>query len=348
MKLFLKILLSFLVIVSSFSNPNEIGKITKLRGEVSAQRANDTIKLGLDEFIELNDLVKTEKKSFLKIEFIDKTTIVIGPNSELKIQKFTLEKGSVFNLMRGQFRTKVNKRVTKVNSVIVKTNLASLGIRGTEFLTNSYSVNGKSVTDTALLKGSIETTIKDSPSFMLNQSEAFNTNQLSLNQGVTKLSPESVESLINNSESFLPNIQNVDGSFNNINDLIKKRFSLNSPKLDSSLPSSNIGTMVGMAAGLGIGVAAIAANNDDDEDMGSKKDFPEKIKVSQELTKKTPEKKELDLAKLPWSIRDALLRRDDLLEANECFYWFFKRIPGGGEKELFRRERDCNEFDNDL
>ena len=348
MNLIIRALLTFVLSVSSFSNQHEIGKIVKLKGNVSVTRANTKVDLSLNESILLNDLIKTKTSSFIKIEFLDKTNVVIGPSSELLIQKFTLEKESIFNLIKGKFRAKVNKKVTKENTLIVKTNIVSLAIRGTEFLMNSYLVEGKSVTDAALLKGSIQTTIKETPSFMLNHSQAFNTNQLAIDQTVKELSPETVESLLKDSESFLPNIQNSDGTFNSLDNLIKNHLSTKPTTLNLPTSSSNISPAVGITAGLGTAVGLVSAGNDDDKDESSNKDFPQKIKVSQPIVKEKESKPKLNLAKLPWSIRDALLRRNELLEKNECFYWFFKKIPGGGEKELFRRERDCNEFDNDL
>jgi hypothetical protein len=350
MNLYFKILVIFFLSITSFSNPNEIGKVLKMKGLVIAKRENLQVELKVNSKIILNDTITTKKSSFLKVEFSDKTTITIGPNSEMNIEKFTLDKGSIFKLVKGQFRTKVDKKITKEDKVLINTNLASLAIRGTEFLTNSYIVQGKSVTDTALLKGSIQTTLKDSPSFILNSSEAFNTSQIASNQGITKLSPETVEGLLKNQDSFLPNLQNIDGSFNDINEMVKKKFSMKGSDLKPLSPpsASALSTAAGIGVGLGAGLAAIAANSDDDKDDTSKKEFPEQTRVKQEIKKKAPVKKEIDLVTLPWSIRDAIQRREELREENECFYWFFKKIPGGGEKELFRRERDCNEFENDL
>ena len=50
----------------------------------------------------------------------------------------------------------------------------------------------------------------------------------------------------------------------------------------------------------------------------------------------------------PWDIRDAVMNREKYRKEDKCVYYFYKSIPGAGELERFRRERDCDEFENDL
>ncbi|OUR99826.1 hypothetical protein A9Q84_02015 [Halobacteriovorax marinus] len=316
-------ILTILFCLDTWGSSHQIGKVTLLRGKARIIRDAGEVKLSKGSSIQENDLIKTAPQSLVRVIFSDKTKVLIGPNSEFQIEDYSVEKRvNVFKLVTGQFRAKIEKKVRKGESLDFKTKLAGLGVRGTEFLTNSYIVQGKSVTDTALLKGSLATSIEGANSFQLKAGQAFNTNALSMGKGLTKLSPEVVEKLLASADSLLPNMQNLDGTFNKINDLINKSLSnLSSPSLTPAI----VGASLGMAT-------------------VSQKIIP-KLKKKK---KKKRNKQKIDLAKEPWDIRDALMRKKALRVTNDCFYWFYKTIPGGGEAERFRRERDCDEFDNDL
>ena len=51
---------------------------------------------------------------------------------------------------------------------------------------------------------------------------------------------------------------------------------------------------------------------------------------------------------LPKDILEAYLSRKKMRKSGECYYWFYKKIPGYGDTERFRRERDCVDYDYDL
>lgn len=315
----MKYIISTAILLLSFQSMASIsiGSIKKMKGTININRATTSIKPTINSLIFEKDTIQTSKSSFLKIQFNDNSTIIVGPNSELEIQKFSKTKKSVFKFIKGKFRSSISKRVTKETTVTFKTDLASLAIRGTVFLTNSYLVNGKSVTDTALLEGSIQTKIGQTKEFLLEQGQAFNTSKLAQSKGLTKLDSEFVNKLLKNESHFLPNIQNPDGTFKEFKSIEKTNIPKN---VKSSLPKAPI-------------VAVTAATT---------------AVVKTPVLKKKNKQKRLDLVTLPWSIRDAILRRDELRKENECFYWIFKRLPGTGQPELFRRERDCDEFEYDL
>ena len=94
-----------------------------------------------------------------------------------------------------------------------------------------------------------------------------------------------------------------------------------------------------------------------------KEDKKEKVTLALEEKQKTmekvkpqtkPKKKKrvtkkgfvYDLTKEPSDIRNAVLNRRKNNE--KCYYFFYKRLPGAGEPERFRRERDCDDFEFDL
>ena len=75
--------------------------------------------------------------------------------------------------------------------------------------------------------------------------------------------------------------------------------------------------------------------------------------ATQKEEEKKPEKKvggpwQYDLKKEKWDIRDNVLNRKNYLKNNKCFYYFYKKLPGSGEFERFRRERDCDDYEFDL
>lgn len=47
---------------------------------------------------------------------------------------------------------------------------------------------------------------------------------------------------------------------------------------------------------------------------------------------------------LPVDIKDALKNRLKLKAMNRCFYWEYKLIPGSYVEQRFRRERDCDDY----
>ncbi|WP_164848199.1 FecR domain-containing protein [Halobacteriovorax sp. HLS] len=311
-----------------FAATGPIGSVTKLKGEISLTRNQEIKTVNKQSEIFEKDIIETSKSSFIKILFKDKTTLLIGPTSKIIVEKFPASTAGIINLMKGSFRVKVNKKVPNEDSILFKTNQVSLAIRGTEFLTNTYLVKAKSVTDTALLEGVIDTTVTNIKPFTLEAGQVFNTSQLAAGGALGELSQEQLELLLKNEDLFLPKIQNLDGSFNDINDSIKSISSQLSPPT-SILPATAL-------AGAALGVLLTS-----DNEQKKKTETPIPTKVSKK-------DEELDLKKLPWSIRDAILKDKEYKKENICFYWFFKRIPGGGEEELFRRERDCEEYEYEL
>lgn len=322
------ILVSFVFASSVFATTEQIASITKLKGEITLTRNQEIIPVTLQTKVFERDIIETQKSSYIKILFEDRTTLLLGPSSKSLIEKFSSNDTKIINLMKGSFRVKVNKKNPNDHSTIFKTDQVSLAIRGTEFLTNAYLVNAKSVTDTVLLEGIVDTTITNSKSFTLEAGQVFNTSQLAAGQPIAKLTSAQLEHLLNSSDSLLPNIQNIDGSFNDIKESIK------SSESSISTPSNllPIPVVAGVAA-----TAAIVIKSED-------KNSPQQS-IS---NKNEKEDDKLDLTKLPWSIRDAILKDREYKKENICFYWFFKKLPGAGEEELFRRERDCEEYEYEL
>ena len=52
-------------------------------------------------------VIKTEARSFVRLNFIDKSSMNVGPKSELKIEKFSKSEAGVINVLTGKIRSKV-------------------------------------------------------------------------------------------------------------------------------------------------------------------------------------------------------------------------------------------------
>ncbi len=299
----------------------EVGKILVVKGDAFIKGKESPLTLG--SLVKEGDVLITKGSTLLKIRFLDNTLVSLGPNSMFKVKTFKLREGkrtTVFNFLRGKIRAHVKEKRKEGETIVFSNAEVALGVRGTEILANSYLVNGAPSTDVMLTKGLVEvntsklgTAVK---SYSLSPGKAFNSNLVRKNGigAVKSISSKSL-SLIASSDEFLPSLQSADGSF---------------VDLDNSISRSH-----------GI---------DPDGDK------PKKVKV------KKNSKPALDttvkgviaggfryiLKNEPWDIRDAVMNSSKNRTNNKCYYYFYKTIPGGGEFERFRRERDCDEFENDL
>jgi hypothetical protein len=123
---------------------SSVGKAIVVRGEVLYKSDSEApaIKLKKGDPVIQNALVRTQKKSYIKILFNDKSSMSLGPNGEIKISKFKEGEAGIISLLKGQIRTKVIKNAldqqaanTDKEKLLIKTKTAALGVRGTDFQT---------------------------------------------------------------------------------------------------------------------------------------------------------------------------------------------------------------------
>lgn len=141
--------------------PKFLGKVLLLKGQANAtsEKGEDRgLKIGDKLFI--NEIVKTNSSSFLKIEMVDSSLITLGPSSEMKFDKFDYrtkeDRESVYNLLKGQMRSQFRVKAKKDEAIKVKTGMISMGVRGTEFVVNSNkNANGETISEVLLLEGKI-------------------------------------------------------------------------------------------------------------------------------------------------------------------------------------------------
>lgn len=133
-----------------------IVKLTKGLAQV-IKADGEKVKATKGLWVEQGSVIKTEDKSFVKLSFVDKSTMNIGPSSEMKIEKFSKDEAGVINVISGKIRAKVSKdylRMEKDKSkLFVKSKSAVMGIRGTDF---AFTTNKQTGASTAVLfEGSV-------------------------------------------------------------------------------------------------------------------------------------------------------------------------------------------------
>ena len=114
------------------------GKVTKLLpGSFNATQ----VKKG-DILPEDTSLV-TKKKSFVRVIFSDKSSMNLGPESKIVINKMPKKEATMVNLLTGMIKAKVNKNVKKKSKtkMVVRTKTAVMGVRGTQFQTTYNPAN---------------------------------------------------------------------------------------------------------------------------------------------------------------------------------------------------------------
>ncbi len=147
--------ISFFILISIIAGPkallagnDKVAKVIILRGTVKASH-----KSGKDFFIEKKGAwlregtsLETSKKSFIKLLFIDKSQMNLGPNSKMVITQFPKKKAGIIILIKGQLRSKVSKDYMGIQNknqskLFIKTRTAAMGVRGTDFQVNYNPIN---------------------------------------------------------------------------------------------------------------------------------------------------------------------------------------------------------------
>jgi hypothetical protein len=156
----MKFCASFMVLfffsLAAFAEAKKVAIVKILRGEVDVLTLGKTTKLKVQDWVEDGAVVKTGDKSFVKLVFIDKSQMNVGPNSEMKIEKFNGQDSGVIDLVKGKVRSQVSKDYLQIkdrdsSKLFIKTPNAVMGIRGTDFM---ISTNGKN-TAAILFEGEV-------------------------------------------------------------------------------------------------------------------------------------------------------------------------------------------------
>ena len=98
-----------------------------------------------------NERVRTSAEGSLQITFLDKTTLSVGPGSELTIDEFVYDAGGnsakmAVTLTRGLMRV-VGGQATHTNNFNINTPVATVGVRGGVATVSHDAAHGTKATD---------------------------------------------------------------------------------------------------------------------------------------------------------------------------------------------------------
>ena len=149
-------IISFFNVLPAFAQAKKVAVVKLLRGEVEILTLGKTAKLKVEDWVEDGATIKTAEKSFVKLVFVDKSQMNVGPNSEMKIEKFTGKDSGVIDLVKGKIRSQVSKDYLQMqdkdkSKLFIKTPNAVMGVRGTDFMISTNGAN----TSTVLFEGDI-------------------------------------------------------------------------------------------------------------------------------------------------------------------------------------------------
>lgn len=151
----LSFLILFLFSLTAFAQ-SKVAVVKLIRGEADVLTLGKTTRLKVEDWVESGSVVKTAEKSFVKLIFVDKSQMNVGPNSEMKIESFSGKDSGVIDLVKGKIRSQVTKDYLQIkdkdkSKLFIKTQNALMGVRGTDFMISTNGIN----TSTVLFEGEI-------------------------------------------------------------------------------------------------------------------------------------------------------------------------------------------------
>jgi hypothetical protein len=132
-----------------------------LRGEVYQLYLSGRRLLKVGDWVRVGDVVQTSEKSFVKLVFLDKSQMNVGPESEMKIETFSGKESGIIDIIKGKIRSQVTKDYLRMRDedkakLFHKTKNAVTGVRGTEFDISYGEENGIGTTELLMLEGAVE------------------------------------------------------------------------------------------------------------------------------------------------------------------------------------------------
>ncbi len=157
MKTVLTFTFAFLFMHGHSALAKNVAIVKMVRGSAHSILNGAKLELKKGTWIEEGSTVKTASKSFVRLSFVDKSTMNVGPSSQMKIEKFSKQEAGVINVLSGKIRSQVSKDYLNMDKdkskLFVKSKSAVMGIRGTDFI---FSTNAQTGATTAVLfEGSV-------------------------------------------------------------------------------------------------------------------------------------------------------------------------------------------------
>jgi hypothetical protein len=145
MKISKKLLMGLTIIIFCqfiYANETNVAKVVIMKGQVRAKLVDQSIvEVKIGQAIPEGATLQTSEKSFVKLIFIDKSQMNLGPNSQMVITAFPKNEAGIITLVKGQIRSQVTKDYMEMDDknkskLYIKTKTAAMGIRGTDFQVN--------------------------------------------------------------------------------------------------------------------------------------------------------------------------------------------------------------------
>src|SRR5688572_4045737 len=117
--------------------------------------ADETTAKAADELVQ-NEALRTEKESIIQVKFVDGSELSVEQSSEMVLSDYVFDGSAasgLINLNNGLFHFKSNGNDDQ--GVKLRTPVATIGVRGTEFLVH---VDGDDVTIVDILSGGVSAT----------------------------------------------------------------------------------------------------------------------------------------------------------------------------------------------
>ena len=124
------------LVLADFCN---IGKVTAVHGIATVMREGHLIEASVDLTVCNGDKYLTDNSSVIQLAFIDGSKITIGKGTEFVVKELAFNKDNdkpdlvLFELIKGAFRAVTGVLPKKQHRYEVKTSLATIGVRGTDF-----------------------------------------------------------------------------------------------------------------------------------------------------------------------------------------------------------------------
>jgi len=113
------------------------GQVIAVKGEVTAETSDGRRMLAKSDQVFVGDNIMTGSGAYAVIEFVDGARATMRPDTNLAVSKYafgTDDDGAVLELVKGGFRAITGEIAhNRPESYKVQTNVATLGVRGTEF-----------------------------------------------------------------------------------------------------------------------------------------------------------------------------------------------------------------------
>lgn len=157
-KVFYVVGVFFLMKVSISYGDEVIGYPGRVVGRCELLRKGVAEKIHRSAVFLKGDVIRTHQDGRVEVVLIDETVIKIGPNAEVNLSDFVLDEGigrrkGIVKLIKGTIMTLFRKVYRGIKGEFsVETTTAVVGVRGTRFITSSYS---PSQTEIIVLEGSV-------------------------------------------------------------------------------------------------------------------------------------------------------------------------------------------------